>query len=84
MLSLLHDLELEEIRANCNCPARFHLGDFLGVGFASFFAIDGLRRWNEPGERFWAASSIFLASWMTWIHTKRFIYGSELGIRWED
>tara|TARA_Y100000296_G_C5106684_1_gene222933 strand:- start:477 stop:725 length:249 start_codon:yes stop_codon:yes gene_type:complete len=81
---MLQILELEEIRANCNCPARFHLGDFLGVGLATFFTVDALRRWHRPGEKVWAASSIFLASWMVWIHSRRFVYGSELGIQWEE
>ena len=80
---MLKKLELEEIRSYCQCPAKYHMGDLLGVGLAAFFGLDGLRRIGQPGEAFWAVTSITLAGWMAWIHAKRFQYGSELGSRWE-
>ena len=81
---MLKELELEEIRSFCQCPARYQIGDLLGVGLASFFAFDGLRRISEPEEQVWAIASIGLASWMGWIHGKRFYYGSKLGSRWSE
>jgi len=80
---MLKQLEIEEIRSFCQCPAKYHMGDLLGVGLAAFFAFDGLRRIGQPGETLWAITSISLASWMAWIHGRRFYYGSQLGSRWE-
>ena len=80
---MLKQLELEEIRSYCACPARYHLGDLLGVSLAAFFGLDGLRRINKPGEAPYAVASIALAGWMGWIHAKRFQHGSDLGSRWE-
>ena len=80
---MLKKLELEEIRSYCQCPARYHMGDLLGVGLATFYGLDGLRRLRTPGELPWALASITLAGWRGWIHSKRFQYGSDLGSRWE-
>ena len=45
---MLKKLELEEIRSYCQCPAKYHMGDLLGVGLAAFFGLDGLRRIGQP------------------------------------
>lgn len=79
---MLKKLELEEMRAVCDCPAKFQTLDLLGTGLAAFFALNGLRQFQHPGEKPWAVVQIGLAGWMAWIHTKRFKYGSELGIQW--
>jgi len=79
---MLKQLELDEMRAWCDCPAQFQIMDFLGTALAAFFAINGIRQFNEPGEQVWSGTQIFLAGWMAWIHTRRFIYGSTMGARW--
>lgn len=81
---MLTQLQLDEMRAWCDCPASFQVMDMFGTGLATFFAINGFRQWQRPGEKPWAAMQIFLAGWMSWIHTRRFLYGSEMGTRWEE
>jgi len=80
---MLTRLELDEMRAWCDCPAKFQVMDMFGTGLAVFFGLNGLRQWREPGGKPWAGAQIFLASWMAYVHTRRFIYGSEMGTRWE-
>ena len=81
---MLNQLELEELRAFCQCPARRHLSDLLAVGLAGFFGFDALRRVGKPGEAVWALTSVTLAVWIAWIHGRRYYDGSELGRRWEQ
>ena len=80
---MLTQLQLDEMRAWCDCPAKFQVMDMFGTGLAVFFGLNGLRQWREPGGKPWAGAQIFLASWMAYVHTRRFIYGSEMGTRWE-
>ena len=83
MPNFVQRLQTEELRAFCECPAKFQVLDFTGSALGTYFALDGLRRFNTKGEKTFAAISIFLGGWMVWIHTRRFVFGSQLGTRFE-
>ena len=80
---IFNQVQTEELRAFCDCPTKFQTLDFLGVALGSYFAIDGVRRFKDEGEQPWASVSIGLGALMIWIHSRRFVYGSELGTRFE-
>ena len=81
---MLQRIETEELRAFCDCPSRYQLLDLTGVALGSFFMMDGLRRFKKPGEQPWASIGVALGGFMVWVHSRRFVAGSELGTRWES
>lgn len=76
---LLNRIETEEIRAFCECPSQFQVLDFTGTALGTFFALDGIRRFKKEGEQPWAGISIVLGGFMIYVHSRRFVRGSELG-----
>ena len=79
---VLDPIIIEEIKSVCNCPERFTLLDFIGAGFGAFFVIDGLRR-TVKNKKITPAPTIetVFGSAMVYIHTKRFFYAEQLGIK---
>jgi len=76
---LLNNLLLEELKNSCECPEKFQLLDFLGVGLGTFFITHGvfvLRKHNEET----ALIEMMLGAIMVFIHSQRFFFAKELGI----
>ena len=77
---MINKLVLEDLRSVCKCPKKFQLVDFGGVAFGIFFIIDSLRR-AKKGEDGFAIIELGLGSIMAILHSTKFFYSKELGIK---
>jgi len=83
---LLKRMELEEIKAQCNCPSKFQIMDYFGAAFGILFFIDGagriIRVKKDTGKiSAGAVMELFFGSVAFYLHSRRFVYAEDLGIR---
>ena len=77
---MINQLLKEELRSVCNCPKKFQLLDLGGAAFGIFFIIDGLNRLKEEGNG-WAGVELAVGAIMTIVHSTKFFYKDELGVK---
>ena len=77
---MIKQLIKEELRSVCKCPKKFQLLDLGGTAFGIFFIIDSLNRFSK-GANGWAGVELAVGSIMALIHSTKFFYGNELGVK---
>ena len=77
---MINQLILEDLKGVCKCPKKFQLIDFGGAAFGIFFVLDSIRR-IKKGQNGWAGAELIMGSIMTLLHSTKFFYSKELGIK---